>query len=122
LRRGGARRNGKRVPTSARVNGRSRVMSAEMEMAPEEPRGDEPYWFEELRRDAAYEDWLKRCDPERGDDDATEHQEHGGREGVQKGPAGRARRGVQHGGRLRHTAERQVQTEASGLHSLGDPF
>jgi hypothetical protein len=26
---------------------------------PEEPRGDEPYWFEELRRDAAYEEWMK---------------------------------------------------------------
>jgi hypothetical protein len=28
------------------------------------PRGDEPYWFEELRRDAAYEEWLKRCEQE----------------------------------------------------------
>lgn len=33
---------------------------------PEEPRGDEPYWFEELRRDAAYAEWLKSN--ERNDD------------------------------------------------------
>jgi hypothetical protein len=28
----------------------------------EAPRGDEPYWFEQLRRDEAYEIWAKRVD------------------------------------------------------------
>lgn len=48
----------------------------EQDFAPEEPRGDEPFWFEELRRDSAYEHWLKDSEKPGDDDDAAQHQEH----------------------------------------------
>jgi hypothetical protein len=90
----------------------------------EEPRGDEPFWFEEGRTEQfaeTFEILLKSCDQERGQFYASEYPEHRS-ERFQEGPRGHSRRRVQYGGGLRDPAGRPFQAAASGLHSLGDPF